>query len=223
MNQKTLHKITYGLYIISAEKNGKLNGQIANTAVQVTADPAIMTVCLNKQNLTHELIDSTGRFTISILSQNTPLEFIGHFGFKSGRDIEKFTDVKYKMSSNDTPIVLENTVGYIVLDVEDKMDAYTHTIFKGRVVDAEIFNADEVLTYAHYHDVKNGKSPKTAPVYIEEDEPDFKSQSEAYQCSVCGYIYDPAKEDPSIPFDELPDDWVCPVCTAKKSAFKKMV
>jgi ferric-chelate reductase [NAD(P)H] len=166
MNEKTLHKISYGLYIISSKRNGKFNGQIANTVFQTTADPPIMAVCINKKNLTHEFIKKSNVFTISILSKETPMRFIGQFGFKSGRDLDKFKDINYEIGITGAPIVLDNTVGYIECEVVNSMDAKSHTIFIGKVLDAEILKDGEPMTYAYYHEVKGGKSPKTAPTYI---------------------------------------------------------
>ncbi len=225
MNKKALQKISSGLYIISSIKDGKPNGQIANTVMQVAAKPTILTVSINKQNLTHDYIMNSRKFSISILTEETPLEFIGHFGFKSGRDIDKFENIKYKMANNNTPVVLENSIGFLAVDVEEFLDAYTHTIFKGRLVDADIFKQENPLTYEFYHEFKKGKSPKTAPIYFEDEIDEKVGFSRKYKCEVCGYIYDPEKGDgknPPMKFEDLPDDWKCPVCNAPKTKFSRM-
>ncbi|MBS7247732.1 MAG: flavin reductase family protein [Candidatus Jordarchaeales archaeon] len=168
MNLKTLHKISYGLYIVASRNNGELNGQIANTVFQVTADPPTIAVSINKQNLTHEFIRKSGVFSVSILTRDTPLKFIGIFGFRTGKEIKKFENVKYKLGVTGAPIVLENTVGYVEAKVVSSVDVGTHTIFIGRVVDAEILNDAEPMTYAYYHEVKQGKTPEKAATYIKE-------------------------------------------------------
>ncbi|MBI4712071.1 MAG: flavin reductase [Planctomycetes bacterium] len=168
MNQKTLHKITYGMYIVCAKKDGRSNGQIANTVFHLTSEPATIAVSINKKNLTHEYIEAGKVFTVSILSRETPMKFIGTFGFKCGRDINKFENVKCKNGVTGVPIVLDNTLGYLEAEVISSLDVGTHTVFAGRVVDAEITSDAEPMTYAYYHEVKGGKSPQTAPTYIKD-------------------------------------------------------
>lgn len=166
MNAKTLHKISYGMYIVSSKKGDKLNGQIANTVFQVTSEPPAIAVSINKINLTHEYIKDSMVFAVSILSKDTPMKFIGNFGFRSGRDIDKFKNANYKIGTTGAPVVLESTIGYLEADVIDSIDVGTHTVFIGRVVDAETIKEGELLTYEYYHELKRGLSPKTAPTYI---------------------------------------------------------
>jgi len=169
MDLTILFKISYGLYVISSFEDDKYNGQIANTVFQVTSEPPRVAVCINKNNLTHEFIESSKIFTVSILSKETPMTLIGQFGFKSGRDINKYQGVNYYIGQSKAPIVKDFTVGFIELKVINEMDAGTHTIFLGEVIDSGKFNDDEPLTYAYYHEVKKGKSPKNAPTYIKEN------------------------------------------------------
>ena len=227
MNNKALWKISYGIYVVSSRKDSKFNGQIANTVFQITSEPPTIAVSICKTNLTHEYITTSKVFTVSILSQETPMQFIGTFGFKSGRNIDKFKDVKYKVGVTGGPIVLDYSIGYLEAEVINSLDVGTHTIFVGKVVDAEITSDKEPMTYAYYHEIKGGKAPKSAPTYINET-PSVKTTAEKYKCSVCGYIYDPATGDPDsgikpgTPFSALPDDWVCPTCGADKSVFEKV-
>ena len=230
MDPRTLHKISYGLYIICSKNEEKMNGQIANALFQVTADPPTIAVSINKQNLTHEYIEKSNFFTASVLSESTPMIFIGKFGFKSGRDIDKFKGVKYKLGKVKVPIVLDNALACIEAKVIDKIDVATHTIFIGRVEDAEILSEDKPMTYEYYHKVKGGVSPKTAPTYTIMVDKETKKEEEKmpkYVCKVCGYIYDPEKGDPDggvapgTKFEDIPDDWVCPVCGASKADFEK--
>lgn len=165
MNTKALHLISYGLYVVSSKKGENINGQTANTVTQVSSEPPIISVCINKGNLTHEFIQDSGVFTASILAQDTPLSLIGHFGFKSGRDVNKFDGVNYKLGETGAPIVLDNTLAYLEAKVIKSVDVGTHTIFIGDLVDAEVLQEGEPMTYAYYHLVKRGTTPKTAPSY----------------------------------------------------------
>ena len=166
MNHKALHNLSYGLYVVSSRKGDSFNGQIANTVIQVTSDPPNIAVCINKQNLTHEFISESKVFVVSILSQDTPLSFIGHFGFKSGRDVEKLKDVNYKLDEAEAPIVLDYSLAYLEARVINQVDVGTHTIFIGELVGADVLSEGEPMTYAYYHQVKRGTTPKTAPSYI---------------------------------------------------------
>jgi flavin reductase (DIM6/NTAB) family NADH-FMN oxidoreductase RutF len=166
MDLRVLHNCTYGLYVIGSRKGDRLNGQIANTVFQVTSDPPTIAVSINKQNLTHEFISESKVFTASILSQDTPLSFIGHFGFKSGRDVDKLKDVNYKLGETKAPIVLDHSLAYLEAKVINQVDVGTHTIFIGEVVGADVIGEGEPMTYAYYHQVKRGTTPKTAPSYI---------------------------------------------------------
>jgi flavin reductase (DIM6/NTAB) family NADH-FMN oxidoreductase RutF/rubredoxin len=226
MNLKALHKLGYGLYVISSRKGDKFNGQIANTVFQVCSEPPIIAVTINRNNLTHQFITQSKVFTTSILFQDTPLSFIGHFGFRSGRDIDKFEGINYKIGDTKAPVVTDNTLAYLEAKVIQQVDVGTHTIFIGELVGAEVIREGEPMTYAYYHEVKRGITPKTAPVYIEEKK-EVAPKMAKYECTVCGYVYDPELGDPDndiapgTPFEELPDDWVCPVCGAAKSDFEK--
>ena len=225
MDLKTFYKISYGLYVVSSKSGDKLNGQIATTVFQNTAEPPTISVCLNKKNLTNEFIQKSKVFSVSILSKDTPMKFIGDFGFKSGREIDKFKDVKYKIGATGAPIVLENSIGYLEVEVIGSMDVETHTVFLGKVVDAQMIKDVEPMTYAYYHEIKRGTSPSTAPTYVKGEKQAAGTKGQKYRCTVCEYVYDPEKRDPESGikpgtlFEELPDDWVCPICGADKSAF----
>lgn len=232
MDLQALFKINYGVFIVSSKKGEKLNGQIANTVFQISATPPTIAISINKENLTHQFIQESKVFSVSILSTETPMTFIGQFGFRSGRDIDKFKNVKYKIGKSGAPIVLEHSVAYIEAEVVASMDVATHTVFVGKVIDAEILNEKEPMTYDYYHKIKRGLTPKTAPTYVEEGRKEPKNKEDKsmqkYKCRVCGYIYDPEKGDPDsgippgTPFEKLPDNWVCPICGATKNAFDKV-
>jgi len=218
--------------VVCSKNNDKINGQIANAIFQVTAEPKTVAISINKQNLTHEYIEKSKVFSVSILSENTPMKFIGTFGFKSGRETNKFVDIKYKLGKTKVPIVLDYAIAYFEAKLIDKIDVGTHTIFIGNIEDGDIINEENPMTYEFYHKVKGGYSPKTAPTYSKEIDKKFEIKEEVkkkdkYVCEVCGYIYDPNKGDPDngVPpgtrFEDLPDDWVCPICGASKEAFHK--
>ena len=233
MDFKTLFKVSYGMYIVSSKMKDKFNGQIANTVFQVTSEPPAIAVCINKQNLTHEYISASKIFSVSIIAEEAPMQFIGKFGFKSGRDINKFADTNHKIGVTKAPIVTDYTLGYLEVELINSIDVGTHTMFVGKIVEAELLNDKSPMTYAYYHEIKKGKSPKTAPTYIPSTEVGEKqiksevSKMTKYRCTVCDYIYDPTQGDPDsgvkpgIPFESLPDDWVCPVCGADKTQFVK--
>jgi len=232
MDKKALQKITYGLYVVCSKFDGKENGQIANAAFQVTSEPPTLAISINRQNLTHELIQKSRSFTLSILDKDTPMTFIGTFGFKCGRDIDKMDGVSCIFERTNIPIVTDHTIAFMEVKINQSIDVGTHTIFVGDIINAEVLNDAEPMTYAYYHTVKGGYSPKTAPTYVgKESKKQIKTDleeknMEKYVCTVCGYIYDPANGDPDggiapgTSFEELPDDWVCPVCGAGKEAFE---
>ncbi len=167
MDSKALYKIGYGVYIVGSHKGDKLNAQVANTVFQVASEPPTVAVAINKKNLTWEYIHESQAFSASVLCQDTPLPFIGRFGFKSGRDSNKLEGVKYKIGVTGSPVVLDNAVSFLEVKVKQETDVGTHTIFIGEVVDASILEEKLCLTYDYYQQVKRGTTPKTAPSYIE--------------------------------------------------------
>ena len=168
MNTRALHKLSYGIYVVTSIKDGRLNGQIANTVIQVTAEPPTIAVSINRNNLTWEFIKSSRVFAVSALCEDTPLIFIGRFGFHSGRETDKFEGVEYRIGQTGAPIVLDNAVAFMEARITQEMDVGTHTIFIGQLVDADIINDKTCLTYEHYHQIKGGKTPRAAATYIEE-------------------------------------------------------
>lgn len=228
---KALFDLSYGLYVVCSHSDGKLNGQIANTVFQVTAEPPRVAVSISKNNLTHEYISKSGVFSVSVLDVSTPMGFIGLFGFKSGRDVDKLSQTKYEKGLTGCPCVIDNALSMIEAKVISQLDAGSHTIFVGEVVSARILQEGNPLTYADYHRIKKGRAPKNAPTYrgaVEEKEEKpggAGTDMKKYVCDVCGYIYDPAAGDPDhgvaagTAFEDIPADWVCPVCGASKDQF----
>lgn len=228
MNTFVLRLISYGLYVVSSTDGTHPNGQIANTVMQVCADPVLVTICINKKTLTHEFIKKSRVFSVSVLPTETPMKFIGRFGFTSGRETDKFEGIKYRIGVTGAPILLEHSLGFLEANVIKQLEVHTHTLFVGELVDADILEEGEQMTYAFYHSIKGGTSPKTAPTYTTQPQKSEVNGMNKYKCKVCGYVYDPAKGDPDgdIPpgtsFEDLPDDWTCPVCGVGKDQFIKL-
>lgn len=230
IDNKAFYKLSYGLYVVSSVCDGKKNGQIANTVFQITSDPLMVAVSINKKNLTNEYIQKSKVIGVSVLSVDTSMEFIGRFGFKSGRDIDKFEGVSYKTGEKGTPIVLDNAVAYFELEVEKQMDVATHTIFIGKVLNAEVLKDMDQMSYQYYQDIKRGKVKKTNEINVAkaEEPKNVINSMPRYQCSVCGYIYDPAEGDagsnisPGTSFENLPNDWTCPICGVTKDKFEQI-
>jgi len=168
MNPTVLYKLSYGLYLITSLKGDKINGQVANAVFQLTSDPPTIAIGINKQNFTHEFISSSKVFGVSILAQDAPLNLIGRFGFKSGREVDKFADLNYRKGETNVPVILDNTVAYLEAKVINQLELTTHTLFIGEVTASEVLKDGEPMTYAYYHQVKRGTTPKTAPIFVEE-------------------------------------------------------
>lgn len=206
MDKKVLRNLSYGMYVIGA-KNEKNVGMIANTVVQITSDPMTVAVSINHNNYTNQVIKETKKFSISILDEEVNPEVIGVFGYQTSREVDKFS--KFDMKEILGVPVLTNTCGVMICNVIDIMETSTHTLFLGEVVAMEDYSEKTPMTYRYYHEVLKGKSPKNAPTFVKEEEPQNKT---VWKCSVCGY---------EVEMYELPDDYRCPICGQPKSAFIK--
>lgn len=210
MNKNTFRNLSYGVYIISTLDGDRPTGCVANSVMQITSSPATIAVSMNHDNYTNSCIDKTGKFAVAILSEQTDPGLIGRFGFQSGKDVNKFDGVD--AFEKEGLSIVSDACGYIVCNVIDKMETSTHTVFLGEVIDAEVLKKEEPMTYAYYHKVVKGKSPKNAPTYL----PEEKEEKAKWVCSICKYEY-----DGEIPFEELPDDYRCPICKQPKAMFVK--
>ena len=230
----SLFNLSYGMCIVSSKSGEDFNGCIVNTAFQVTPEPPMVAVSVSKQNLTHEYITKSKVFVISILAEESPLKFIGKFGFRTGRDTDKLHEVDYKPGMTGAPIILNNTVAFIEAEVTNAIDVETHTLFIGRITACETIDEGKApMTYDYYRDVKGGRTPRTAATYIAKKHETRSKQGvkgmKKYKCLICGYVYDPAAGDPGngieagTVFGDLPDDWVCPECGAGKDEFKAVI
>jgi ferric-chelate reductase [NAD(P)H] len=165
---ESLFKLSYGMCILSSKEAGNINGCIVNTVFQLTPDPPMVAVSVNKQCLTHQFISSSRVFAVSILSEAAPIPFIGRFGFRSGRDINKFKEVKYRLGTTGAPIVLDNAVAFLEAELTQSIDVESHTLFVGRIISCEMLDDTAYpMTYTYYRDVKHGRTPKSAATYIE--------------------------------------------------------
>lgn len=236
MNHEAFFKISYGLYIISAAHNGKKNGYIGNTSFQVTADPSQLAISCHKDNLTTDMIRQSGCFSMSVLKQEAKSELIGLFGYQSGKDVDKFKSVAHKTASTGAPIVLDDSLAWFDCKVVNEFDVGTHVIFIGEIMENELIDKyGKPLTYEYYRDEKKGLAPKNAPTYVEkahEEKAEEKMKSgdkalKKFKCVICAYVYDPEKGDPSLnippgtSFEDLPDDYECPICGAGTDMFEE--
>lgn len=200
MNTNALFKISYGLFILTAEENGFDNGCVINTLTQQTGNPCTVSVTVNKSNKTCEMIKSTGKFNVSVISENAPFELFRHFGFQSGRDTEKFRDYpNSERAKNGIYYIPGYTNAYFCCKVKSVTDLGTHLLFIAEVEDAEILSDFESMTYDFYH-----KNVKPKPQ---------KTEKKGYRCKICGYIYEG---------ETLPEDFVCPVCKHPASDFERI-
>ncbi len=168
MDKNVFRNISYGVYAVTTKNGDKPAGCTANSAMQVTSSPATIAVSINHDNFTNECIQKTGKFALNIFSEKTVPLVIGTLGYRSGRDGDKFENLDY-FYVDDLPI-LKDTCGYITCNVIDKFETSTHTIFLGEVQEGEVQSNDEPMTYAYYHRVIKGSSPKNAPTYIAPEE-----------------------------------------------------
>lgn len=202
MNQSALFQLSYGLYVAASKAGTKMNGCIINTVTQITSNPLQVAMTVNKQNLTCDLIKQSGIVSVSILSEKAPFSLFQHFGFQSGRDTDKFVDVPFGMTKQELPYLKENTTAYLDCKVVNSIDVGTHIMFIAEVVDAEVLSNDKPMTYAYYH--ANVK-PKPAA--------DANAPKKGWRCKICGYVYEG---------EELPADFVCPLCKHGAEDFEKI-
>ncbi|WP_165252776.1 flavin reductase [Adlercreutzia sp. ZJ304] len=238
IDRKAFHTLSYGLFIISSKNGaGRKVGCVANTFQQIASEPALVCVSLNKLNATTAAIQETGMFTVSVLSETCTMDLIGAFGFHSSLDIDKFESAEYELDSKELPCITQMTVANFSIEVQQTIDAGSHLLFVGKVREARKISDDSPITYSYYRNVLRGKTPpkaanyqpiekKTEPqsqtqVQVQAQEPQesqepqepAKSTRHAWRCTLCGHIEY---------VDELPDDFVCPICGVDKSFFERI-
>ena len=243
MKYKAFHKLSYGLYVVASGSNEKKAGYIANTVFQVTSEPQQIAVSCHKNNKTAEVIRSTNVFSVSVLRRDLNIKIIGDFGFMSGADYDKFSGVNTRTAVTGAPIVVDESVAWFDCRVRETIDLGSHFLFIGEVLESEMLSDEDPLTYQHYREKHKMLSPKNSPTYIEgakleaeepvsvhTPEPSTAEQEagSAHVCVICGYTYNPENGDPvrgippGTPFEDLPEDYRCPICNATKNYFKEL-
>lgn len=201
MDMNAMFKIGYGLYVLTA-KTDKDNGCIINTAMQVTTTPNRIAVTVNKDNKTHDMIMESGKFNVSIISEQADFSLFKHFGFQSGASVNKFAEYTHmERAENGIYYITMGTNAYISGEVVEKVDLGTHTMFIADVTDGKVLNDEKSATYTYYHENIKPK-PEEA-----------KEEVKGYRCVICGYVHEG---------EELPEDFVCPICKHGASDFEKI-
>ena len=200
MDTNALFKIGYGLYVLSANEQGKDNACIINTAMQVTSDPLQVAICVNKTNYTCEIIQHTKKFNISVLSEGVGFDVFKNFGYQCGRNVDKFANFyDTKRSPNGVLYITKNTNAYFSAWVKQEIDLGTHVMFIAQLVEAQVLSNEPTVTYEFYQ--KNIKpKPKV-------------TTSKGWRCKICGYIYEE---------ENMPSDFICPICKHGATDFEKI-
>ena len=233
INFETFFRVSYGLYLVSAKFQDTKAGYVANTVFQVSSQPPKFGISCNKDNFTAEIIKKSGAFAFSILGEQASTGLIGDFGYRSGREIDKFRGVNYFIGETGSPVITDSCVAWFDCRITDTIDIGTHLLFIGDAIASDLINLDiKPLTYKYYREVMKGYSPKNAPTYVEKSLLESEISKEAienelWQCQLCHYTYESEKGDPisgiepGTKFEDLPDDWTCPICGADKSMFER--
>lgn len=198
-DMSALYKIGYGLYVVTSNDGIKDNGLIVNTVSQVTSSPSRIAVCINKLNYSHDTVMQTGIMNVNCLSVEAPFSIFESFGFRSGKNVDKFAGYEMIRSDNGLAILPQYINAFMSLKVEEYVDLGTHGMFICSVSEAQVISERETMTYSYYQENVKPK-PNT-------------EKKKGYVCTVCGYVYEG---------DELPDDFVCPTCKHPASDFEKI-
>ena len=205
MDKSVMNKLTYGLFVLTAFDGEKHNGCIVNTTIQVTSDPNRIALAVNKSNLTHDMIMKNRKLNISVISEDAKFDLFKRFGFTSGRDVDKFEGFTgYKKAVNDLYYVTEGTNSYISAWVEQTVDLGSHTLFIALITNLETLSNAPSASYGYYH---SNIKPKP------EKKPETPANQSVWRCKVCNYEY---------VGEELPEDYICPVCKHPASDFERI-
>lgn len=204
MDNKAMYKLTYGLFVLTSEAGGRESGCIINTAGQVTSEPNRISIAVNKANFTHDLVKEGGRFNVSVLSEEASFDTFKHFGFQSGRDVDKFAGYAHcKRAENGLYYVTAGTNAYLSATVEQAIDLGSHTLFIAGVDGMEVLSGAPSATYAYYQ----------AHIKLQPQKSAASAGKTVWRCKVCGYEYEG---------EELPADFICPLCKHPASDFEKV-
>jgi flavin reductase (DIM6/NTAB) family NADH-FMN oxidoreductase RutF/rubredoxin len=233
---KSFYTLSYGLYLICSEFEGKKSGYAGNTGFQLTSTPSTLAISCNKDNFTCGIIQKSRTFSLSVLQKELDVAIIGDFGFKSTKDFNKFERHSYKTGKLGIPVVTDSCIAAFECRVISEVDCGSHILFIGEVVESEMLSSEPPLTYEYYHEHYKMVAPKNAPTYIDpalilEESKEITTPndlSSEYICTICGYTYNPEDGDPAAgippgtPFEELPEDYTCPICRAGKEFFREV-
>ena len=193
LDPTALFTLSYGLYVLTAREGDRDLGCIVNTVTQLTENPTRIAVSVNKQNFTNEVIQRTGVFNVSVLTEAAPMDLFRHFGFQSGRDVDKFAGRTDPVSENGLRYISGPANALISGKVEQAIDCGTHMLYIALVTEARKLSDAPSMTYAYYFaNVKPKPQPKPA-----------EKPRRGFVCRICGYFYEG---------DELPPDFICPLC-----------
>ena len=208
-NNKAMYKLSYGLFVCTAIRGEKKNGCITNTAIQVASDPNRISVAINKANFTHDMIKDTGVCNISVISKEASFDLFKHFGFQSGRDVDKFDDSfpasSYAIAENEIPYITSGTNAYFSLKVEKEVDLGSHSLFICEPTFMTVLSDTPSCTYEYYQsDIKpKPQQPSTGT-----------ERKTVWRCTICGYEFEG---------EDMPDDFICPICKHGKDDFEKII
>lgn len=213
MNKEILKTLSYGMYAIGVNGEMGPSASISNTVFQVSQNPLIISVSINNCHYTNECINNSKLFTVSVISEETPGTVIGALGFFSGKDTNKLKNIHYKILEEKVPVIKENTCCWFLCKAIKSIKLDTHTIFLAEIISGSEKYRFKPMTYDYYHNIIKGAAPKGAPTYQEKR---ISPSQDEYVCTICGYVYN----DPYIPFEDLQESWICPICGMPKSVFK---
>ena len=201
MDKKALYQLTYGVFLLSTKAGDKVNGCITNTCIQVANSPTRVAISVLNTNYTCDLIKESGIFALSLLDNTCTFQTIKHFGFQSGRDVDKFDGLTLPTDVNGVPYLAWQTTAVISCKVLESTDLGSHTLFIAEVVDAKLLNDNAPLTYADYQ-----ANVKTKPQEVKKEK-----KIVGWRCKICNYVYEGS---------ELPADFTCPLCGHDKDDFE---
>lgn len=196
MDKKAIYNLSYGVFMVSTKAGEVANGCITNTCIQVASNPVRIAISVLNSNYTCDLIKESGIFAVSILDNDCTFETIKHFGFQSGRDVDKFGNITPPTDCNDVPYLGWQSCAVISGKVVEQHDLGTHTLFIAEVVDAKVLSDKEPITYAKY---QNEIKPKNNVASAKE----AGKKIVGWRCKICNYVYEGSK---------LPEDYACPLC-----------
>lgn len=208
MDKKVLRNLSYGVYVVTTKDNEKNVGCIANSIMQVTSNPSVIAISINHDNYTNKCIKQKNKFAVMVLKEDSNPKIIGEFGFKTGKDTNKFENISYEIK-DDMPII-NDSCGYFICKVIKVVEMETHTVFFAEITEMDNYTNDIPMTYKYYHENLKGTSPKNAPTYNEVEGINEDKNTKKWKCKICGYVYEG---------EYVPDNYICPICGRPHTEF----